>query len=215
MSKKRNKRNSKKFRKKLNKRTQNVGFNLNSVKSIESKMKQLFGKDQDNFLYTYQHILDLDERSEYFKKGEEEFVSNLNRMIKNKNKIYSFLNYVKSVSRENYNTIIHNKLFIPYGLFGNQTKTWYSDFHELVSGIKNYSQNKNGVTELFRVMTKEEFDYVRENGVKGISWSSDLKECPMFVKKHFLSVDNSNEDEMVIVSGFFSNEDIVYDSSCH
>ena len=210
MSKKRNKRNSKKFKKKLNNRNHNGSFPTRSVTNIMSKMKQLFGKD-DDFISKYQFITDFEERSEFFKKGEEHFVSNLKKMIKNKNKIYSFLNFVKMTSRENFHTVIHNKLFTPYGLFGNQTKSWYSDFHELVSGIKNYKQNKN-VKELFRCMTKEEFDYVRENGVKGISWTSDMKECPMFVKKHFLSVDNSNQDEMVIVSGFFSEEDIVYDS---
>ena len=221
MSKKRNKRNSKNFRKKLNNRNTNSFNNrMKNSGNVKKKISNLFGEDLVEFLKTtdYHKEHKVEVRKEIWKEGEKFWIKNFNKMLVNKSKIYSFLRDLKNNPNYNngkqiYYDILFTKIFYPYGFFGNQTKSWFSDFQNFVDGIGSlYPKSKSGVREFFRVMEKKEFDYLRENGVKGMSWSHRLGGVSTYVKKHFLTKENSENDEMIIVSGWFNEYDITFDT---
>lgn len=185
-------------------------------RNLENKLKELFG-GHEGLYYESNENQTSEERIKIISEGEKLWEKKFSHMMKNKNKINSFLNYIKHNptvvnGSEVLNQIIHREFFLPYELYGNKTKSWFPDFYEWVSKF-NYVPKGNEFYQFFRVMEKSEFLEMLKNGVQGISWSPYVSNSPMWIKKHFLSKPGSENDKMVVVGGLFQPEGLIFHCS--
>ena len=226
MSKKRNKRNSKKFKKKLNRRNQFIPrtnpvqsrFNK-SKRYVDKRVDELFGNNEIDinkmmFRDGWDEMNSV-KRRETFKEGELEWEKKFRIMLNNKdeiNKLFNFLVTEPSLmgqGLEVFRNIVKLNFYHPYELYGNKTKWWFSELYDWVSELKVPVIGTQGIQILFRVMEKNEFLNQLDNGVQGISWSPDFTNCGMWIRKHFWSVPNSENDKMVIVGSVFKPTDVI------
>lgn len=194
-------------------------------KSIQKKVESLFGNfevDLEKLFFSKGwNEFDLQKRTKLFNEGEKEWEKKFEIMLNNKekiNKLFHELNYSPSLlgqGKQIYNNLVTLNFYNPYELYGNKTKSWFNDFYDWVSELEipKVFNGNNGVKLLFRVMEKSEFLNQLENGVQSLSWSPDVTNSSMWIRKHFLSKPNSENDKMMIVCGMFHQEQIILKKS--
>ena len=193
--------------------------------SIQKKVDSLFGNfevDLEKLFFSKGwNEFDLQKRTKLFNEGEKEWEKKFEIMMNNKekiNKLFHELNYSPSLlgqGKQIYNNLVTLNFYNPYELYGNKTKSWFNDFYDWVSELEipKVFKGNNGVKLLFRVMEKSEFLNQLENGVQSLSWSPDITNLSMWIRKHFLSKPNSENDKMMIVCGMFHQEQIILKKS--
>jgi len=193
--------------------------------SIQKKVDSLFGNfevDLEKLFFSKGwNEFDLQKRTKLFNEGEKEWEKKFEIMMNNKekiNKLFHELNYSPSLlgqGKQIYNNLVTLNFYNPYELYGNKTKSWFNDFYDWVSELEipKVFNGNNGVKLLFRVMEKSEFLNQLENGVQSLSWSPDITNSSMWIRKHFLSKPNSENDKMMIVCGMFHQEQIILKKS--
>lgn len=195
------------------------------LNSIQKKVDSLFGNhevDIDKLLFSKGwKEYDLQKRTKLHNEGEKEWEKKFEVMMNNKEKInelFHDLNYNPSLlgqGKQIYNDIVSLNFYNPYELYGNKTKSWFNDFFDWVSELEipKVFKGKDGVKLLFRVMEKSEFLNQKEYGVQSLSWSPDIVNTSMWIRKHFFSKPNSENDKMMVVCGLFHQEQIILKKS--
>lgn len=215
--------------KKRNKKRNQIHSNQNNLRlrfqkkmnGVTKKVDELFGND----IIDYEKMLvkngwkeenELD-RIKLWNEGELEWEKKLKIMFENKEKINELLHYLNTSpslfgqGKEVFKQLILLHFYNPYEIYGNKTKWWFSEFYDWISELEipKVFKGKNGLSVLFRTMEKSEFLNQLENGVQGMSWSPDFTNSSMWIRKHFFSKPNSENDKMMIVCGLFPQDGII------
>jgi len=209
-------RNSKKFRKNLNKRNQqqsNYGttdwFNKTFTKIFNhNKNKQLIDCMGEN-----DESLSSKEKLEVFKKRNDLSSEMIDNILKNKVVIKKLMLFLLKYNEDSYSKIFQQYIYLPYNVVGNKHYEKFNEFYEFISqfslGDISPTSNLDEEISLFRVMDEDEYNnFLIGNGVESPSFTKN----PLYLQ--FMRGNNSYMDinkKSIFVMFKFSMKDIVID----
>ena len=203
MKTKQKNRNTKKFKKSINKKNHKPNKSTYSIQI--RRFLKLFGNPQIEKLMLLNEYNLSEDTLTRFKEGEIEFHKIIHSL--NKKEVLNELFKLHTSNPNTYKKIVEIFIFLPYQKFGNRKKTWFPNFYENISKFQQIREtNEQKIIPLYRAMTKSEFITSLSDGVQTPSWTSELKNIPTFIYNNLLTMN----DNVVLIKSFFNENDICF-----
>ena len=210
-------RNSKKFRKNLNKRNQQQS-NYGTTKWFNKTFSKIFNYNKNKLLIGYMgendESLSSKEKLEVFKKRNDLSNEMIDNILNNKVIIKKLMLFLLKYNEDSYSKIFQQYIYLPYNVVGNKHYEKFDEFYEFISqfslgDITPSMKNDSDEVSLFRVMDQDEYNnFLIGNGVESPSFTSN----PMYLQ--FMRGNSTYMDinkKSVFVMFKFSIKDIVID----
>lgn len=177
-------RNSKKFRKKLNKKNQmNKHHNFQSTTDWFNKnFNKCFNQKNNQLLMKYMNendeSLTSKEKLEVFKKRNDLGNQIIDEILKNKVMIKRLMLFLLNHNQDTYSKMFQQFIYLPYNVVGNKHHEKFNEIYDFISefSLGNLSPTTNLEEEisLFRVMDDEEYNnFLIGNGVVSPSFTKN------------------------------------------
>ena len=182
MSKKRNKRNNKSFKKRMNKRNQLMKNNqkFNTTDWFNKTFSKVFNHSKNIQLINSisEEGMDCSEVLELYKKRNDLGNELIENILRNKGIIKKLMLFLLQRDEENYNKIFQQYIYLPYNIIGNKHYKKFNEFYEFISqfslGKLSPTLNLNEEITLFRVMDENEYlNFLIGNGVESPSFTKN------------------------------------------
>ncbi len=216
-------RNSKKFRKKLNKRNQMKNqhinhnmtdwFNRMVYKTFDMKKYSELQKSEKNKF----DITDTDEKLKEYERVNKVGNELLENIVKNKNVIRRLLKFMiknqRNIGFEQFTNFFQKLIYSPYNLVGNKHNKYFDEFYDFISefsisDIVKSDTNDGEEIVLFRMMDENEYlNLLVGNGIESPSYTTQ----PYYLQ--FMRTTNTlmNVDvKSIFVMCKFNTNDIIH-----
>lgn len=167
-------RNTKKFRKKLNRKNQmmNNHQNGNTIDWFNKNFGKVFNHNKNQKLIEYMNESDeglsSKEKLEGFKKRNELGDEIIGDILKNKSMVKRLMFFLLKYDEDYYNQIFQQYLYLPYNVVGNKHHNKFNKFYDFISqfslGKLSPTLNLEEEISLFRVMDEEEYNHLLNGG---------------------------------------------------
>tara|TARA_R110002072_G_scaffold56154_1_gene145683 strand:+ start:7344 stop:8399 length:1056 start_codon:yes stop_codon:yes gene_type:complete len=168
------KRDSKKFRKKLNRKNQTMKNHLkvNTIDWFNKNFNKVFKHEKNQKLIECMNKNDVglssEEKLEVFKKRNELSDEIIGDILKNKTMVKRLMLFLMNYDSDNYNKIFQQYIYLPYNVVGNKHYQKFNQFYDFISefslGNLYPNSNYNDEVSLFRVMDEEEYNHLLNGG---------------------------------------------------
>ena len=213
------KRNTKSFKKRINKRNQmnkkhnfqstTDWFNKNFTKYFNQKNNQLLIK----YMNENDESLTSKEKLEVFKKRTDLGNEIIDEILKNKGIIKRLMLFLLKYDSDSYSKIFQQFIYLPYNVVGNKHHKKFNEFYDFISqfSLGNLSPDPSLEEEisLFRVMDEEEYyNFLIGNGVVSPSFTKN----PFYLQ--FMRGNNTYMDvkkKSIFVMFKFKMKDLIID----
>ena len=210
-------RNSKKFRKNLNKRNQQQS-NYGTTKWFNKTFSKIFNYNKNKLLIGYMgendESLSSKEKLEVFKKRNDLSNEMIDNILNNKVIIKKLMLFLLKYNEDSYSKIFERYIYLPYNVVGNKHYEKFDEFYEFISqfslgDIIPSMKNDSDEISLFRVMDEEEYNnFLSGKGVESPSFTKN----PLYLQ--FMRGNNTYMNinkKSIFVMFKFRMKDIVID----
>jgi hypothetical protein len=168
-------RNSKKFRKKLNRKNQTMKNqqNMNTIDWFNKNFGKVFNHNKNQKLIEYMNEndegLSSEQKLEVFKKRNDLGDEIIGDILKNKTMIKRLMLFLFQYDEDYYSKIFQQYLYLPYNVVGNKHHNKFNEFYEFISqfslgDIIPRMKNDTDEVSLFRMMDEEEYNHLLNGG---------------------------------------------------
>ena len=133
------KRDSKKFRKKLNRKNQTMKNHLkvNTIDWFNKNFNKVFKHEKNQKLIECMNENDVglssEEKLEVFKKRNELSDEIIGDILKNKTMVKRLMLFLMNYDSDNYNKIFQQYIYLPYNVVGNKHYQKFNQFYDFIS----------------------------------------------------------------------------------